>query len=66
MAVGDVSEIGEIPRLPIDQAQPELPVRVEEQFLSEELGPQLYAAHKARTPMLVPRNTARPDPVSAT
>ena len=34
--------------------------RLEEQFLSEELGAAAYAAYKARTPMLVPRMTQRP------
>ena len=28
--------------------------RLEERFLSEELGPEAYAAYKARTPMLIP------------
>jgi len=32
-----------------------LKARVEEQFLSEELGAAAHAAYKARTPMLVPR-----------
>jgi protein-S-isoprenylcysteine O-methyltransferase Ste14 len=32
-----------------------LKARVEEQFLSEELGAAAYGAYKARTPMLVPR-----------
>jgi len=31
--------------------------RLEEQFLSEELGAAAYASYKARTPMLVPRLT---------
>ena len=32
-----------------------LKARVEEQFLSDELGAEAYGAYKARTPMLVPR-----------
>jgi protein-S-isoprenylcysteine O-methyltransferase Ste14 len=32
---------------------------VEEQFLSEELGAQIYGAYKARTPMLLPRMPRR-------
>ena len=38
-----------------------LKARVEEQFLSEELGAAAYGAYKARTPMLVPRMPRRPD-----
>jgi len=38
-----------------------LKARVEEQFLSEELGAAVYGAYKARTPMLVPRMPQRPD-----
>jgi protein-S-isoprenylcysteine O-methyltransferase Ste14 len=38
-----------------------LKARVEEQFLSEELGAAAYGAYKARTPMLVPRIPRRPD-----
>jgi protein-S-isoprenylcysteine O-methyltransferase Ste14 len=38
-----------------------LKARVEEQFLSEELGAAAYGAYKARTPMLVPRVSRRPD-----
>jgi protein-S-isoprenylcysteine O-methyltransferase Ste14 len=34
--------------------------RLEEQFLSEELGAAAYDAYKARTPMLVPRMPRRP------
>ena len=36
-----------------------LKARVEEQFLSEELGASAYAAYKARTPMLMPRMPSR-------
>jgi len=35
--------------------------RLEEQFLSEELGAAAYGSYKARTPMLVPRLTRRPE-----
>lgn len=35
--------------------------RLEEQFLSEELGAAAYGAYKARTPMLVPRLARRPE-----
>jgi protein-S-isoprenylcysteine O-methyltransferase Ste14 len=35
--------------------------RVEEQFLSEELGATVYGAYKARTPMLVPGMPRRPE-----
>ena len=34
--------------------------RLEEQFLSEELGAAAYSSYKARTPMLVPRLARRP------
>lgn len=37
-----------------------LKARVEERFLSEELGASLYGAYRARTPMLVPRLSRRP------
>jgi protein-S-isoprenylcysteine O-methyltransferase Ste14 len=36
-----------------------LKARLEEEFLSEELGASAYTAYKARTPMLVPRIPAR-------
>ncbi len=36
-----------------------LKARVEERFLSEELGAAAYAAYKARTPMLMPRMPSR-------
>ena len=36
--------------------------RLEEQFLSEELGATAYGSYKARTPMLVPRMTRRLEP----
>jgi protein-S-isoprenylcysteine O-methyltransferase Ste14 len=35
--------------------------RLEEQFLSEELGAAAYENYKTRTPMLVPRMPPRPD-----
>jgi protein-S-isoprenylcysteine O-methyltransferase Ste14 len=35
--------------------------RLEEEFLSEELGAAAYAGYKARTPMLVPRLARRPE-----
>ena len=35
--------------------------RLEEQFLSEELGAAAYGGYKARTPMLVPRLARRPE-----
>jgi protein-S-isoprenylcysteine O-methyltransferase Ste14 len=35
--------------------------RIEEQFLSEQLGAAAYSGYKARTPMLVPRLTWRPE-----
>src|SRR5262249_34711175 len=38
-----------------------LKARLEEQFLSEELGTAAYGGYKARTPMLVPRLPRRPD-----
>jgi protein-S-isoprenylcysteine O-methyltransferase Ste14 len=39
-----------------------LKARLEEQFLFEEFGPTVYGTYKARTPMLVPRMTRRPEP----
>ena len=42
-----------------------LKARVEEQFLSEELGAAAYGAYRARTPMLVPRMPRRPTRNSA-
>jgi protein-S-isoprenylcysteine O-methyltransferase Ste14 len=38
-----------------------LKARVEEEFLSEQLGAAAYAGYKARTPMLMPRLRRRPD-----
>jgi protein-S-isoprenylcysteine O-methyltransferase Ste14 len=35
--------------------------RLEERFLSEELGAAAYAGYQARTPMLLPRMTRRPE-----
>jgi protein-S-isoprenylcysteine O-methyltransferase Ste14 len=39
-----------------------LKARLEEQFLFEELGPVIYGAYQARTPMFVPRMPRRPEP----